>query len=220
MPRFDDDGIGLGSRALAPWRQPGARVTGVFFVVMVAAGGDVDHGPRRRPGAVGAGADGVHARRSTSSSCRSACRGRSMTLIANYRAIKHDDARRAAAGAALVEVHGGHVRRRRGHRHRAHRSSSGCCGRSSWASGATAFGIPFAFEGLFFFTEAIFIAIYIFGWRRLKPWAALLDRGARSSIAGIVGSVSVVAANAWMNAPAGLHAGLAPARSSTSTRWG
>ena len=29
------------------------------------------------------------------------------------------------------------------------------------------FGIPFAFEGLFFFTEAIFVAIYIFGWRRL-----------------------------------------------------
>ena len=34
-----------------------------------------------------------------------------------------------------------------------------------------AFGVPFAFEGLFFFTEAIFVAIYIFGWRRLRPWA-------------------------------------------------
>ena len=33
-----------------------------------------------------------------------------------------------------------------------------------------AFGVPFAVEGLFFFTEAIFIAIYIYGWRRLKPW--------------------------------------------------
>ena len=43
------------------------------------------------------------------------------------------------------------------------------------------FGIPFAFEGLFFFTEAIFVSIYIFGWRRLKPWRALLDRRARSS---------------------------------------
>ena len=39
-----------------------------------------------------------------------------------------------------------------------------------------AFGVPFAFEGLFFFTEAIFISIYIFGWRRLKPWTAFLDR--------------------------------------------
>src|SRR3954451_11561391 len=30
-----------------------------------------------------------------------------------------------------------------------------------------AFGVPFAFEGIFFFVEAIFIAIYLFGWRRL-----------------------------------------------------
>ncbi len=30
------------------------------------------------------------------------------------------------------------------------------------------FGVPFAFEGIFFFTEAIFVSIYIFGWRRLK----------------------------------------------------
>jgi cytochrome d ubiquinol oxidase subunit I len=30
-----------------------------------------------------------------------------------------------------------------------------------------AFGVPFAFEGVFFFLEAIFVAIYIFGWRRL-----------------------------------------------------
>ena len=29
------------------------------------------------------------------------------------------------------------------------------------------FGIAFALEGIFFFTEAIFIAIYIYGWRRL-----------------------------------------------------
>src|SRR3954468_16369252 len=34
-----------------------------------------------------------------------------------------------------------------------------------------AFGIPFAFEGLFFFIEAIFVAIYIFGWTRMKPWS-------------------------------------------------
>ena len=32
-----------------------------------------------------------------------------------------------------------------------------------------AFGIPFAVEGLFFFLEAIFIAIYIYGWDRLSP---------------------------------------------------
>jgi cytochrome d ubiquinol oxidase subunit I len=39
-----------------------------------------------------------------------------------------------------------------------------------------AFGVPFGFEGLFFLPEAIFIAIYIYGWRRLKPWAHFLDR--------------------------------------------
>ena len=65
-----------------------------------------------------------------------------------------------------------------------------------------AFGVPFAFEGLFFFTEAIFIAIYIFGWRRLKPWAHFWT-GVPIVLAGIFGSISVVAANAWMNAPSG-----------------
>src|ERR1043165_4533158 len=65
-----------------------------------------------------------------------------------------------------------------------------------------AFGVPFAFEGLFFFTEAIFVSIYIFGWRRLKPWAHFWT-GVPIVIAGVFGSVSVVAANAWMNAPAG-----------------
>src|SRR6478672_1868904 len=58
-----------------------------------------------------------------------------------------------------------------------------------------AFGIPFAVEGLFFFLEAIFLAIYIYGWRRLKPWAHFWP-GVPIVIAGILGSASVVAANA------------------------
>ena len=70
-----------------------------------------------------------------------------------------------------------------------------------------AFGIPFAIEGLFFFLEAIFIAIYIYGWKRLKPWPHFWT-GVPIVIAGIGGTVSVVAANAWMNEPAGLHAEL------------
>jgi cytochrome d ubiquinol oxidase subunit I len=65
-----------------------------------------------------------------------------------------------------------------------------------------AFGVPFAFEGLFFFTEAIFIALYIFGWRRLRPWPHFWT-GVPIVIAGIGGTLSVVAANAWMNQPAG-----------------
>ena len=66
-----------------------------------------------------------------------------------------------------------------------------------------AFGIPFAFEGLFFFTEAIFVAIYIFGWRRMKPWAHFWT-GVPVVLTGILGSVSVVAANVWMNSPEGV----------------
>jgi cytochrome d ubiquinol oxidase subunit I len=65
-----------------------------------------------------------------------------------------------------------------------------------------AFGVPFAFEGLFFFTESIFVAIYIFGWRRLRPWAHFWT-GVPLVVTGILGSVSVVAANAWMNSPEG-----------------
>src|SRR5947209_14554603 len=65
-----------------------------------------------------------------------------------------------------------------------------------------AFGIPFTIEGLFFFTEAIFVAIYIYGWKRLKPWPHFWT-GVPIVIAGIGGAVSVVAANSWMNAPSG-----------------
>src|SRR5713226_3343010 len=32
-------------------------------------------------------------------------------------------------------------------------------------------GLPFGIEGLFLFMEAIFTAIYLYGWRRLGGWA-------------------------------------------------
>ena len=65
-----------------------------------------------------------------------------------------------------------------------------------------AFGIAFAIEGLFFFTEAIFLAIYIYGWKRLSGWAHFWS-GVPMVITGIGGAFSVVAANAWMNQPQG-----------------
>jgi cytochrome d ubiquinol oxidase subunit I len=65
-----------------------------------------------------------------------------------------------------------------------------------------AFGIPFAIEGLFFFLEAIFIAVYIYGWDRLSPRAHFWA-GVPIVISGIGGTLSVIAANAWMNQPAG-----------------
>src|SRR5215210_5856154 len=64
------------------------------------------------------------------------------------------------------------------------------------------FGVPFAIEGLFFFTEAIFIAIYIYGWRRLPGWAHFWT-GVPILVAGLGGALSVVSANAWMNQPQG-----------------
>lgn len=65
-----------------------------------------------------------------------------------------------------------------------------------------AFGFPFAVEGLFFFIEAIFIAIYLYGWNRVRAWAHFCT-GIPVVLAGIGGTLSVVAANAWMNQPAG-----------------
>src|SRR3954451_4930092 len=64
------------------------------------------------------------------------------------------------------------------------------------------FGVLFAIEGIFFFLEAIFIAIYIFGWKRLSPWTHFWT-GVPVVICGIGGAFSVVAVNSWMNQPQG-----------------
>jgi cytochrome d ubiquinol oxidase subunit I len=69
-----------------------------------------------------------------------------------------------------------------------------------------AFGIGFSIEGLFFFLEAIFIAIYIYGWKRLPGWAHFWS-GIPIVIAGIGGAASVIATNSWMNTPQGFELG-------------
>jgi cytochrome bd ubiquinol oxidase subunit I len=66
-----------------------------------------------------------------------------------------------------------------------------------------AYGIPFAVEGIFFFLEAIFIAIYIYGWNKLRPWVHFWT-GLPVVLAGVGGTFSVVAANSWMNTPSGI----------------
>ena len=43
------------------------------------------------------------------------------------------------------------------------------------------FGLRFGLEGVSFFVEAIFIAIYVYGWDRLPRRDALPDRRSRSS---------------------------------------
>src|ERR1700744_5900632 len=52
-----------------------------------------------------------------------------------------------------------------------------------------AFGIAFGIEGLFFFLEAIFLAIYIYGWKRLPPWLHFWS-GIPKFICGIRGALS------------------------------
>src|SRR5215218_5088584 len=64
------------------------------------------------------------------------------------------------------------------------------------------FGVLFAIEGIFFFLEAIFVAIYIFGWKRLRPWTHFWA-GVPIPITGVGGAFSVVAVNSWMNQPQG-----------------
>ena len=66
----------------------------------------------------------------------------------------------------------------------------------------SAIGIPFSFEGIFFLLEAVFTAIYLFGWDRLPPWLHFWTL-APIVISGILGALSVVAANSWMNDPSG-----------------
>src|SRR3954471_10697352 len=64
------------------------------------------------------------------------------------------------------------------------------------------FGVAFGLEGISFFLEAIFIAIYVYGWGRLSPRAHFLTR-VPIVITGLTGSFTVIAVNGWMNNPQG-----------------
>ena len=64
------------------------------------------------------------------------------------------------------------------------------------------FGIAFALEGISFFVEAIFIAIYVYGWDRLPRRTHFLT-GIPIVITGFFGSFCVIAVNSWMNHPEG-----------------
>jgi cytochrome bd ubiquinol oxidase subunit I len=70
------------------------------------------------------------------------------------------------------------------------------------ATFGSVFGLGFAIEGFSFFLEAIFIGIYVYGWRRLSPRAHMLS-GIPIVITGFTGSLMVIAVNAWMNHPGG-----------------
>src|SRR5271170_5300642 len=63
-------------------------------------------------------------------------------------------------------------------------------------------GMPFSLEGFAFFTEAIFLGVYLYGWKRLRPFWHWLS-GLMVAVSGILSGIFVVMANAWMNSPAG-----------------
>ena len=63
-------------------------------------------------------------------------------------------------------------------------------------------GMPFSLEGFAFFTEAIFLGVYLYGWDRISPRAHLWS-GILVAVSGAASGVFVVIANAWMNAPTG-----------------
>jgi cytochrome d ubiquinol oxidase subunit I len=68
------------------------------------------------------------------------------------------------------------------------------------------FGLPFAIEGIAFFLEALLVAIYIYGWRRLAPWTHFW-LGFPIPFVAIIGALTIISANSWMNAPAGFTIG-------------
>src|SRR3954463_5322277 len=70
------------------------------------------------------------------------------------------------------------------------------------ASFGAVFGVAFGLEGVSFFLEAIFIAIYVYGWDRLGRRAHFLC-GVPIVITGFTGSLMVIGVNGWMNNPTG-----------------
>src|SRR5207245_4939242 len=63
-------------------------------------------------------------------------------------------------------------------------------------------GMPVSLEGFAFFTEAIFLGVYLYGWDRVSPRAHLWA-GVAVAVSGAASGIFVVIANAWMNAPTG-----------------
>ncbi len=64
------------------------------------------------------------------------------------------------------------------------------------------FGMPFSLEGTAFFIEAIALGFFLYGWNKLNKWFHWFT-GMVVGVSGLASGILVVAANAWMNSPAG-----------------
>ena len=63
-------------------------------------------------------------------------------------------------------------------------------------------GMPFSWEGTAFFLEAVAIGLFLYGWGRMNRWLHWAT-GLVVGVSGFASGIFVVAANGWMNAPAG-----------------
>ncbi|HEY1144813.1 MAG TPA: cytochrome ubiquinol oxidase subunit I, partial [Allosphingosinicella sp.] len=63
-------------------------------------------------------------------------------------------------------------------------------------------GMPFSLEGFAFFTEAIFLGVYLYGWNHIGG-RMHLAAGAIVAASGAASAIFVVMVNAWMNTPVG-----------------
>lgn len=64
------------------------------------------------------------------------------------------------------------------------------------------FGLPFSLEGTAFFIEAIALGFFLYGWDKFNKWFHWFT-GLVVGVSGLASGILVVAANAWMNSPAG-----------------
>ena len=72
------------------------------------------------------------------------------------------------------------------------------------AFGGPMIGLAFSMEGFAFFTEAIFLALYIYGERRISRRALFLCT-IPLTLASAISAIFVISANGWMNTPSGFR---------------
>jgi cytochrome d ubiquinol oxidase subunit I len=84
-------------------------------------------------------------------------------------------------------------------------------------------GMPFSLEGFAFFTEAIFLGIFLYGWDRISE-KAHYAAAVVVAVSGALSALFVLSVNGWMNAPTGYlpgegASGIDPIAAMTNPFW-
>lgn len=86
------------------------------------------------------------------------------------------------------------------------------------------FGLPFSLEGTAFFIEAIALGFFLYGWNKFNKWFHWFT-GVVVGLSGLLSGILVVAANAWMNSPAGftysngIYSNIDPVKAMFNPAW-